>query len=143
MSLIPTPCVPSDAPEFVEAFVSAFETAPRHQVTYGGIPRDRQIKMFTEKFAKDIESQAHPTATQQKYYLKVSDPDTGALMAFAIWVYLPHGYKREEDWFVNVTEAPEGANERFMRDFARVTGDVRGRHEGRKGSHWCKYTLIL
>ena len=135
---LPTRCVPSDAPAFAEVFVSAFETSPRHKVTYGSIPRDQQVSMFTEKFAKGIESQAHPTATQQRHCIKVSDPTSGELMAFAVWEYLPQGYKREEDWGANITMVPEGANERFTKDFAQMTGNVRGRHEGRKGPHWCE-----
>lgn len=94
--------------------------------------------MFREKFAKGMESQAHPATAQQNHYLKVTDPATGELMAFAIWQYLPQGYKMEEDPSAKVTEVPEGANEVFLRDFAKMTGKLRGEHEGRKEAHWRK-----
>ncbi|KAL6718774.1 hypothetical protein ACLMJK_003008 [Lecanora helva] len=138
MALIPTPCTPSDAPACAEAYIAAFSPSPRHKVTYGNIPHSDQIQLFTKKFGKDIELHTLATPTQEKYYLKVVDPTTGELMAFAIWVYLPDGYRAEEDWFANVEEVPVGANERFLRDFAGMTGWVRGEHEGRKRgkAHW-------
>lgn len=46
----------------------------------------------------------------------------------------------EEDGFANVKEVPEGANEKLMKDFGRMTGELRGEHEGRKGPHWCKFS---
>lgn len=139
MALILDHCIPSDAPELAEAYISTFERQPRHQVTYGGIPRPRQLTIFTKEFESGIASQNSPTPTKESHWLKVTDTASGEIMAYAIWDRLPHGYKMEEDAFASVKKVPEGANERFMRDFARMTGELRGGHEGRRGPHWCEY----
>ena len=136
-------CVPSDAPAVAEAYISTYERMPRHIATFAGIPRDRQISNFTKKFEAGIESQNHPTATQEKHYLKATDPVTGELVAFATWIYLPQGYKAEEDPDATVTEIPEGANEALVRDLGPLAGNIRGEHEGRKGPHWCKYPWYI
>lgn len=38
-----------------------------------------------------------------------------------------------------MNEVPEGANERLMKDFGKLTAELRSEHEGRKGPHWCKF----
>jgi len=138
MSLKLSHCVPSDASAFAKSFLDTYECMPRHKATFGAIPRERQLESLTKSFQTGIVSQDHPTVTQENHYLKVTDPVTSELVAFAIWTYLPQGYKLEEDSFVNVKEVPEGANEALLRDVAGMTGVLRGEHEGRKGPHWCK-----
>ena len=74
----------------------------------------------------------------ETHYLKVVDPATNEMIAFAIWLYLPHGYRLEEDPLANGEEVPEGANVKLVRDFGQMTGKLRVEHEGRKGPHWRK-----
>lgn len=37
---------------------------------------------------------------------------------------------------VTIGPLPEGANERLLRDFARMTGELRSQHPGRHEAHW-------
>ncbi len=143
MSLLISHCVPSDAPGYAEAFLSTYERMPRHIVTMGSISRERQLAILTASFRTGIQSHDHPTPNKEYHCLRVTDPVTNEIVAFAIWIYWPNGYKMEEDSFANVQEVPEGANEKLMRDFGRMTGELRGDHEGRKGPHWCKSSSSL
>ena len=132
-------CVLADAPAFAESFTSTYERQPRHIAFYGGIPRDRQVEIYTKYFRDGIKLQDQPTPTQETHYLKVTDTATGELAAYAIWIFLPQGYKIEEDPYADTSHIPEGANERLIRDFGKWTGEMRGAHKGRQGPHWRKH----
>lgn len=143
MSLVMKQCVPSDAPGFAEAFISAYERRPRHIVSMGSVSRERQLAIFTAAFRDSIESQEHPTPNQETHCLIVTDPDTNEIVAFAIWIHLPNGYRKDEDTLALVHDVPEGANEKLMREVSRMTTELRGDHEGRKGPHWSKLSPPL
>lgn len=141
MSLTISHCVPADAPGYAEAFLATYERMPRNIVLMGSVSRERQLVIFTTGFRSSIESQEHPTSDKETHCLKVTDPAINEIVAFAIWVYWPNGYKIEQDSLANVKEVPEGFNEKLMRDFGSMTGTLRGDHEGRKGPHWCRSPL--
>ncbi len=140
MSLKLSYCKPDDAPQLSEITLAAFEVAPRFIVGHGKVPRDVQLKRDEEGYRKSIASQGDPNAAQQKHCLKVTDPTTGDIMAFAIWCWLPNGYKPEEDSQTQVPDAgfPEGTNEAMVRDLWRMTGQLRSEHPGRREEHWCE-----
>lgn len=138
MSLTLSHCVPSDAQEYASVFLDTYKHSPRHELTFGAIPRERQLEMGTKDFRAGIESQDHPTPSQETHYLKVTDSATNEMVAFAIWLYLPQGYKFEEDSFANPEKVPEGANEKLMRHIGKEVGRMRGEHEGRRREHWGK-----
>lgn len=143
MSLVVKHCDPSDAPGFAETFISAYERMPRHIVSMGSVSRERQLAMFTAAFRSSIESQEHPTPTQETHCLIVTSSDTNEIVAFAIWIHLPNGYRKDEDSLALVHDVPEGANEKLMREVSRMTTELRGEHEGRKGPHWSELSQTL
>lgn len=143
MSLIISHCVPADALGYAEAFLSTFERMPRNMVLMGSVSRERQLAIHTTGFRTSIQSQEHPTSNKETHCLKITDLALNEIVAFAIWYHWPNGYKMEEDSLANVKEVPEGFNEKLMRDFGRMTGKLRGDHEGRKGPHWCRSSLSL
>lgn len=139
MSLTLSHCAPTDAPAFASAFVSTYERMPRHQASYGRIPRSRQLALFTKAFNDSIS--LSPTPPQERHFLKVTDCATNELVAFAIWDWLPDGYK-DEDPFAIVGGVPEGADERCIRDFGKLTGEARGSGERGVVGHWCEFLFL-
>ena len=145
MPLTVSHCTPSDAAALGEAVVATYESQPRHIVTFGNVPRPRQVSIFTDYFSEIIASQDHPTPTKENHMLKVTDSSDaeGEIMSYAIWTWLPKGYIFEEDSFADVKEVPEGANVRMMKEFGILTGELRAKHEGRRGPHWSKSFFLL
>lgn len=139
MSLAVNYCTPDDASELAELSQCAFESAPRFKVMYGKVPRATLVSKSEEGYGKDITSLGQRFAPQQKHCLKVLEPGTGEIMAFAIWAWLPNGYKAEEDSQIQLSDQglPEGANVALIRDLFEMTGELRSEHPGRSEAHWC------
>lgn len=38
---------------------------------------------------------------------------------------------------------PEGTNQEVMREFCRMTGEMRGEHAGRHEAHWCEWFVEI
>lgn len=144
MSLKLSHCVPEDAPELAKAYVATYQPiSPRYQTTYRNSPQETMLKIWEADFLKTIESQNQPSPTQQVHCLKVTDSSNGEIMAYAIWKYLPQGYKPEDDGQVVIKEIPDGANERLLRDFCKITGEIRSEHPGRREEHWCEWMVFF
>lgn len=100
MSLTLAHYTPSDAPELAEAMQAAFERTPRFEVMYKNVPRETLVKRSEEKYRKGIAAaaaQAEADGSNGRHYLKVSDAVTDEITSFAIWEWLPDGYRAEED----------------------------------------------
>ena len=138
MSLNVSHCVPEDARGLAEAYLASFRPSPRFHATYHLIPDETLLKKFEEDFKKEIGSQNRPNATQEVHLLKVNDPSTSEIIAFAIWKYLPHGYRAEEDSDIQVNEQPEGTDVPLLSRVYGTTGKLRSKHPGRHEAHWCK-----
>ena len=136
MSLKLSHCVPEDAPELAEAYIATYKpVSARYQATYGKVPRDTMLKIWEEDIRKGLECESQPSPTQEAHYLKVTDPSSGEIMAYAIWKYLPQGYRTEDDPQVQAESVP-GANETLMREFCRMIREIRNEHPGRREAHW-------
>ncbi len=142
MSLNINRCVPEDARELAEAYLATYRPSPRFHATYHRVPKETLLKMFEEDFRKAIELQDQPIATQEVYYLKVNDPSTNEIIAFAVWKYLPQGYRAEEDSDIQVKDQPEGTDEPLLRHAYSGTGKLRSEHPGRHEAHWCKSRTV-
>ena len=140
MSLTLSPCTHSDAASLAAVVVEAFGPAPRSKVMYRKVPLETQLQVQKQGLVQQISSQNDPNAPWQKHVLKVTDSASGDVMAFAIWCWLPNGYKPEEDSQTQLSEKgfPEGVNEAVIKDFWRKTGELRGQHVGRSKEHWCE-----
>ena len=131
-------CVPEDARELSEALLETYKPGARFQATYHRVPEETLLKVFEEDFRKEIELQDQPNATPEVHYLKVNDPSTNEIIAFAVWKYLPQGYRVEQDSQIEGQGLPEGINETLHRHMCRMTGKLRSEHPGRHEAHWCK-----
>ena len=138
MSLKVNHCVPEDARELAEVYLATFRSSSRFHATYHRIPDETLLEVFEEDFRKEIELLDQPTASQETHLLKVNDPSTNDIIAFAIWKYLPQGYRAEEDSDIQINEQPEGTDEPLLRRVYRMTGELRSEHSGRHEAHWCK-----
>ena len=138
MSLNVNHCVLEDTRGLAEAYLATYGPLSRFHATYYRVPEETLLKGFEEDFRKEIESQHQPSATQEVHLLKVNDPSTNEIIAFAIWKYLPHGYRAEEDSDIQVNEQPEGTDELLLRHVYGMTGKLRSEHSGRHEAHWCK-----
>ena len=133
-------CVPEDAGELAAVYLATYGHLSRFHATYHRVPLKNLLKTFDDDIRKGIEMQNHPTPTQEVHYLKVTDPETHAIIAFAIWKYLPCGYRVDEDGQAQVKAVlDDGTNEQLLHDFCRMTGDLRSAHPGRHEAHWCTY----
>ena len=138
MSLNVNHCVPEDARELAETCLATYRSGSRFHATYYRVPEEELLKVSEEKFRKEIELQDQPNATQEVHYLKVNDPSTNQIIAFAIWKYLPQGYRAEEDSDIQISKPPEGTDEALLRHMYSMTGKLRSEHSGRHEAHWCK-----
>ena len=142
MSLAVTRCTPSDAAELAEVTLSGFESRPRTLVVFPSMNRTAAISKATEKYRKAIDGSGPPLhcsdPSQSIHYLKVTDPVTGEIMSYAVWHWLPNGYKEEFDEQAKVGGIPEGAVEEALREFAESTGVLRAKDQKRRGEHWCE-----
>ena len=137
MSLKLDHCVLEDVPELAKAYMATFERMPRYQVTYGKVPPNTMLKIWEADFRKTLESQCQPRPTQEVHCQKVTDSSNGEIMAYAIWQYLPQGYRPEDDSQVQAKLVPD-ANETLQDDFCLMTGQIRSEHPGRLEAHWRK-----
>ncbi len=138
MSLNVNRCVPEDARELAETYLATYRPGSRFHATYHRVPEETLLKVFEKDFRKEIELQDQPNATQEVHLLKVNDPSTNKMIAFAIWKYLPQGYRAEEDSDIQMNEQPEGTDESLLRHVYSMTGKLRSEHSGRHEAHWCK-----
>ena len=60
-------------------------------------------------------SHDHEDEKERKYYLKVTDTATSEIAAYAVWIFLPNGYKPENDPNANFSPLPEGGNNALWR----------------------------
>ena len=79
----------------------------------------------------------HEDEKGKKYYLKVTNTATSEIAAYAVWIFLPNGYKPENDPNANFSPLPEGGNNALWRvacDSVRQlrTSDAKRMTEG----HW-------
>ena len=79
----------------------------------------------------------HEDEKGMKCYLKVTDTATSEIAAYAVWIFLPNGYKPENDSTANFSPLPEGGNNALWRvvcDSVRQlrTSDAKRMTEG----HW-------
>ena len=82
-------------------------------------------------------SHYHEDEKERKYYLKVTDTATSEIAAYAVWIFLPNGYKPENDHNANFSPLPGGGNDALWRvtcDSIRQlrTSDAKRMTEG----HW-------
>ncbi|KAK4690242.1 hypothetical protein P7C71_g6499, partial [Lecanoromycetidae sp. Uapishka_2] len=138
MSLTLSYCKPEDAPQISEIAYFAFENNPRFKVMYGKVSQATLLSWGKDLYRNIIASQQDQNASQQRHCLKITDPESGEILAFAIWSWLPNGYKPEEDYQAQVSYKgwPQGIQEALARDYPRRTGQLRSEHPGRSKEHW-------
>ena len=150
-SLHLSPCIPSDAPELAKAHLAAFMPTPLHTALVGKCHTELLEEMTEMSFREGIKaatnnemaskeqtsSNYHEDEKEKKYYLKVTDTATSEIAAYAIWIFLPNGYKPENDPNANFSLLPGGGNDALWRvtcDSIRQlrTSDAKRMTEG----HW-------
>ena len=60
-------------------------------------------------------SHYHEDEKEKKYYLKVTDTATSEIAAYAVWIFLPNGYKPENDPNAYFSPLPGGGNNALWR----------------------------
>ena len=155
-SLRLTSCVPSDAAELARTHLAAFRPSPLHAALWGDCPVELLQQRYETGFCDGIiaataakkettmqqqESSHHRDDEKEekeiKYCLKVIDTATNDIAAYAVWVFLPNGYRIENDPGAHYSPLPEGSNDALCRQACEAIGrlgmsDARRREEG----HW-------
>ena len=150
-SLHLSPCISSDASELAQAHIAAFMPTPLHAAVMGKCSIELVQQITETSFREGIKaainnemapkeqtsSHCHEDEKGKKYYLKVTDTATSEIAAYAVWIFLPNGYKPENDPNANFSPLPEGCNNTLWRvacDSVRQlrTSDTKRMTEG----HW-------
>ena len=122
-------CIPSDASELAKAHNAAFMLTPLYAAVMGNCPIELRQQASETSFREGIKAAtnngiAHKEQTSpnysedekaKKYYLKVTNAATSEIAAYAVWIFLPNGYKPENDPNANFSPLPEGCNNALWR----------------------------
>ncbi|KAL9128442.1 MAG: hypothetical protein Q9217_002875 [Psora testacea] len=138
MTLNLAPCVASDAPELARIHYAVFSRPPIYQAIYRDASPADVIAKHEKSFAAGLQEQDHPSSSSSRevHYLKITDDAINAMIiAYIVWIYLPHGYDVDKDPQAHAERLVEGTNEAMAMEFKGAIGVLRGEHEGRRGPH--------
>ncbi|KAL8827337.1 MAG: hypothetical protein Q9191_003247 [Dirinaria sp. TL-2023a] len=135
-------CIPSDAPELARIHHAVF-SSPIYRVMYEHAKPEAVVEKYEKFFTDGILEQANRTDCREVHYLKITNPGTGEIMAYIVWVFLPNGYYAAEDSQTSVEGFPDGSNIPVLHEFKRVIKVVRGEDKGRKGPHFCAASKLV
>lgn len=135
LPLVISPCTPSDAPELARAQHTIFQS-PIYRTIYAAVPLEAQLAKFSQTIATGLAEQTHPTRGREVSWLKCVHPATDEIVAYVNWIYMPSGYRGEDDHQAQVTDLPDGTNAPVIEEFYRVARLMRAEHPGRRGPHY-------
>ena len=104
-------CIPSDAPDLARAHLAAFMPTPLHTAVMGKCSTELLQQRAETGFRDGImaaaaietipltQNSSHHRDDEkgERYYLKVTDTATSDIAAYAVWIFLPNGYRPEND----------------------------------------------
>ena len=123
------PCTSADIPALAILRHACF-TAPSNKVVFRDVAPSDKLKYIEDGFRQEL------SGHRSVNFLCVVDTTTNEIISHAIWIYLPNGYLASEDTDVQHPWLPPGTNETLVRDFERMTSELRSADPRRKEPHW-------
>lgn len=134
-NLVLRACTMTDIPALAAVKHASF-TAPRTKIMYRDVTTEDKYKLLEESLRREFASPKDSAHPQSVNFLCVFDTTTADIISYATWIYLPNGYLASEDADTQHPWLPPGINAKLVRDFDRMTAELRSAHPGRKEAHW-------
>lgn len=129
------PCTADDLPSLAKLHQAAF-AGPRHNLVYGNVSLPDKLKFLEDRFRHQLADHSHSPHPQQIHSLCVVDPALSTVISHAVWIYLPRGYLASADLETQHPWLPPGIHETLIRDFDRMTGELRSTHAKPGEAYW-------
>ncbi|KAG8525751.1 uncharacterized protein KY384_000511 [Bacidia gigantensis] len=129
-------CVPEDAKELALAHHTIFSRGPVYHTIYAGVDQAIVIKTYEKRVSNLITEQTSLDPDREVHFLKIVGDGSDEIMAYIIWIYMPHGYDHAKDPQESTADFPADSNMPVVEDFKQMLRVVRGDDEGRKGPHF-------